>query len=193
MRFPFVATRVDSATFRFDVSGGGFADAVRVALPVRPEYHPRVHTLAGAVRDTATVELALPAGIDPARSRLSVSLGVSPLPMIRGMAQTLHVYPYYCSEQVISSAMPLIALYARSGSRAIDLLTGDPRADIARAVEMLSQAPTRATAASATGRPTTGRAAWLSAYAGVVLLEARDVGVRVDSAVLSRLAAYLTQ
>ena len=51
---------------------------------------------------------ALPEGIDPARSRLSVNIGVSPLPMIRGMAQRLHVYPYYCSEQVVSAAMPLI-------------------------------------------------------------------------------------
>ncbi len=89
VRFPFVAGRIDSATFRFDVSGGGYADAVRVSLPVRPEYHPRVHTLAGVVRDTATVELTLPADIDPARSRLTVNAGVSALPVVRGMSDAL--------------------------------------------------------------------------------------------------------
>jgi uncharacterized protein YfaS (alpha-2-macroglobulin family) len=33
--------------------------------------------------------------------------------------------------------------------------------------------------------------AWLSAYAGIVLLEARDIGVKVDTAVLSRVAHYV--
>ncbi|HMA22681.1 MAG TPA: hypothetical protein VKP00_01775, partial [Gemmatimonadaceae bacterium] len=33
--------------------------------------------------------------------------------------------------------------------------------------------------------------AWLSAYAGIVLLDARDVGVTVDTTVLSRLARYV--
>jgi len=190
VRFPFVATRVDSAAFRFDVSGDGYADAVRVALPVRPEYHPRVHALAGVLRDTATVELALPAGIDPARSRLSVNVGVSPLPMIRGMAETLHIYPYYCSEQVISAAMPLIALYRAQRQTGMQLLKADPRPDIARAVDILSRRQ-RSDGAIGYWSANDWSSAWLSAYAGIVLLEARDIGVKVDTAVLSRVAHYV--
>src|SRR3954468_10362887 len=47
VRFPFLATHGDTATFRFDVTGDtpGYADAVRVSLPIRPEYHPRAHTV----------------------------------------------------------------------------------------------------------------------------------------------------
>jgi uncharacterized protein YfaS (alpha-2-macroglobulin family) len=190
VRFPFLATRVDSAAFRFDVSGDGYADAVRVALPVRPEYHPRVHALAGVLRDTATVELALPAGIDPDRSRLSVNVGVSPLPMIRGMAETLHIYPYYCSEQVISTAMPLIALYRAQRQTGMHLLKADPRSDITRAVEMLSRRQ-RSDGGIGYWSATDWSSAWLSAYAGIVLLDARDAGVKVDTAVLSRLARYV--
>jgi uncharacterized protein YfaS (alpha-2-macroglobulin family) len=110
VRFPFRASRGDSATFRFDVTAGRDADAVRVSLPVRPDHHPRAHTIAGVVRDTATVELALPAGIDPERSRLSLNLGTSPLATIRGIQQQLHVYPYYCTEQVVSTATPILAI-----------------------------------------------------------------------------------
>src|SRR5262249_7160661 len=95
VRFPFAATRGDSAGFRFDVTGeNGMADAVRVTLPVRPEYHPVAHTIAGVVRDTATVDFTLPSGIDAARSRLSINIGVSPLAMIRGIGEQMHVYPY---------------------------------------------------------------------------------------------------
>ena len=51
------------------------------------------HTIAGVLRDTATVELALPAGIDPARSRLSLNLGTTPLATIRGIQQSLRDLP----------------------------------------------------------------------------------------------------
>jgi alpha-2-macroglobulin len=191
VRFPFVAGRGDSASFRFDVTGSGDADAVRVAVPIRPDQHPRATTFAGVLRDTATVEMALPPGVDAARSRLSLSIGVSPLATIAGMSQSLHIYPYYCSEQVISTAVPLIALYGaqRQGGRA--LLRGNPERDIALAVAMLSRRQ----------RPDGGigywssndwSTSWLSAYAGIVLLDARDVGVAVDSAVLERLARFVT-
>jgi alpha-2-macroglobulin len=141
VRFPFRASRDgvgDSATFRFDVTSGGDADAVRVMLPVRPDYHPRAHTIAGVLRDTATVELALPAGIDPKRSRVTFFLGQSPLATIRGAYESLHVYPYYCTEQVVSTATPIIALYR--AQREIGAGTTDAvRRDIARAVEMLTR------------------------------------------------------
>ena len=135
VRFPFRATRGDSATFRFDVTGGRDADAVRVSLPVRPDYHPRAHTIAGVLRDTATVELALPAGIDPERSRLSLNVGTSPLATIRGIEQQLHVYPYYCTEQVVSTATPILALYR--AQRQAGVAANDRwKRDIARAVDM---------------------------------------------------------
>src|SRR5262249_53627892 len=131
-------------------------------------------------------------GIDPAKSRLSVSVGVSPLPVIRGMARTLHVYPYYCSEQVISVAMPLVALYRAERESKLNFLAGDPRGDIARAVDMLSRRQ-RTDGGIGYWASTDWSSAWLSAYAGIVLLEARDAGIAVDAKVLSNLAEYLTR
>jgi uncharacterized protein YfaS (alpha-2-macroglobulin family) len=192
VRFPFQATRTDSATFRFDVTGDRDADAVRVTLPVRPDYHPRAFTVAGVVRDTASVELLLPAGIDPARSMLSLSLGVSPLATIRGMQQSLHIYPYYCSEQVISTATPIIALYRVQLQNGVRLLTGDDRTEVVVPVQMHNR---RQPVDGGIGYWSSNdwSSAWLSAYAGSVLLDARELGVPVDSAVLDRLASYLTE
>ena len=193
VRFPFVATRGDSAVFRFDVTGSGGGrdtDAVRAALPVRPDHHPSAQTVAGVLRDTASVEIALPADIDPERSQLSLSLGASPLAMIRGMSGSLHIYPYYCSEQVISAAVPLIALYraqlqnggAKPGVAAL--------AEITRGIETLSRRQ-RVDGAIGYWSPVDWSTAWLSAYAGIVMLDARDAGIPVDSMVLHRLATYV--
>ena len=190
VRFPFRATRGDSATFRFDVTGGHDADAVRVSLPVRPDYHPRAQTIAGVLRDTATVELALPAGIDPERSRLSLNLGTSPLATIRGIEQRLHVYPYYCTEQVVSTATPILALY-RAQRQAGVATKEAPRRDIARAVDMLTRRQ-RADGGIGYWSPNDWTSVWLSSYAGIVLLEAREAGVPVDTMVLSRLAAFVS-
>ena len=186
VRFPFQAMRGDSASFRFDVTDDRDADAVRVTIPVRPDHHPVAHTIAGVLRDSATVELALPAGIDAERSRLSLNVGLSPLATIAGIGRELHVYPYYCTEQVISSAVPLIALV-----RARSVGAGDPqRRDVVRAVQMLSSRQ-RADGGIGYWSATDWTSPWLSAYAGTVLLDARDAGVAVDSLVLDRLAGYL--
>jgi uncharacterized protein YfaS (alpha-2-macroglobulin family) len=193
VRFPFLATHSDTATFRFDVADDrpGDADAVRVSIPVRPEYHPRAHTVAGVMRDTATVELSLPANIDPARSRLSISLGSSPLASIRGMSEGLRVYPYECTEQVVSAATPIVALYRAQVQRQTELLPGNPRSEIETAVVTLLRRQ-RTDGGIGYWSSTDWSTAWLSAYAGAMLLDARDAGVKVDSAALSRVAQYVS-
>lgn len=194
VRFPFQAMRGDSAVFRFDVTGDrpGDADAVRVMLPVRPEYHPLAHTIAGVLRDTATIDVPLPPGIDPARSRLSVSIGSSPIAMVKGIAETIRIYPYYCSEQIVSSAIPLIALYRAQKQGAATITSAGTISDITRAVETLSRRQ-RTDGAIGYWTGSDWSTPWLSAYAGMVLIEARDVGVKVDTVVLSHLASYVTR
>ena len=91
-----------------------------------------------AERDTKEIELALPAGIDPERSRLSLNLGTSPLATIRGMQQSLHVYPYYCTEQVVSTATPIIAIYRAQRQSGVATVEA-PRREIARAVDLLAR------------------------------------------------------
>ncbi|MEP6572188.1 MAG: Ig-like domain-containing protein [Gemmatimonadota bacterium] len=182
----------DSATFRFKVTGGADQDAVQNRLAIQPAYRPRAYTLTGIVEDTATAEFLLPSDIDPARSRLELSLGASPLSVIRGLGYELKVYPYYCTEQVSSAAQPIIALYrAQQAIPGKPLLKGNPRHEIETAVAMISrrQRPDGGIGYWNAGDWTTP---WLSAYAGITLIEARSVGVAVDDSVLARLGRYLT-
>ena len=192
VRFPFDARPGDSASFRFDVTDDKNADAVKVTIPIRPDHHPVAHTIAGALLDTATVAFALPTNIDPARSRLTLSVGLSPLAAIRGMYRTMRVYPYDCTEQVSSEATPIIALY-RLHSRGSDQALGvDPRREIERAVAVLTSRQ-RSDGAIGYWSSHDWSTPWLSAYAGRVLVDARAVGVKVDSTVLVKLAEYLTR
>jgi uncharacterized protein YfaS (alpha-2-macroglobulin family) len=189
VRFPFRALPGDSAAFRFDATSGKDADAVRVSVPVRPAFHPQFLTVSGTVRDSATVRLALPEGLDLARSRVDVTLGSSPLAMLRGLYDQFHVYPYYCSEQVTSVGMPLIALWRARGLDGAGAAR-DPRRDLERAVEMLSLRQ-RTDGGIGYWSASDWTSPWLSAYAGRFLLEAKRGGIAVSDSVLARLGDYL--
>lgn len=194
-RFPFAvarsATAGDSVTFRFRASAGRDVDAVQKRVVVRADYRPRAYVASGVVRDTASVELLLPEGIDPARSRLELSVGGSPLAIARGAWEYLHVYPYYCTEQTTSTGMPLVALYRAKQLGGADLeLPARARHDLELAVELLSKRQ-RSDGGIGYWSPTDWTTPWLSAYAGTFLLEARAVGIAVEDSVLVRLAGYL--
>ncbi len=181
----------DSATFRFRVTGAGDADAVQQRLAVQPAFRPRAWTVAGVLVDTATAEFRLPDAIDLARSRLQLTLGGSPLSVIRGLSYQLRVYPYYCTEQASSAAQPIIALYqAQKGLKGVILLKGNPRADIELAVSLLSRRQ-RADGGIGYWGSEDWTTPWLSSYAGMTLLAARGAGIAVDDSVLARLARYL--
>jgi uncharacterized protein YfaS (alpha-2-macroglobulin family) len=190
VRFPFRTTRGDSASFRFDASMDGASDAVRVGIPIRPDYYPRAFTVSGLLGDTGSAELVLPAGIDPVRSRVTFTLGASPFALLRGVYDRFHVYPYYCTEQVVSVAAPLLALYTARDVLADSAVGANTRAELERAVQLVS------------GRQLTGggigywspddwTSPWLSAYAGNFLLGARAAGITVSDSVLARLGDYL--
>ncbi|HEX8694584.1 MAG TPA: MG2 domain-containing protein [Longimicrobium sp.] len=188
-RFHFRAPAGDSAVFRFGVTGGGEADAVEVRVPVRPANRPVVHTVAGVLRDTATVEFVLPAEIDPARSRLELGFGTSPLALVREYRRRLEVYPYWCTEQISSGALPLIALY-RAREAGPTLAANETRGQIEGVVRTLSRRQ-RADGGIGLWDEDDWTSPWLTAYAGRVLLEARAAGVAVSDSVLDRMAAYL--
>jgi hypothetical protein len=180
----------DSSTFRFRVSGAGDSDAVQARLAVKPAFRPRAWTVAGVLLDTATADFDLPAGLDPGRSRLTINLGSSPLSVIKGVNQALYVYPYGCTEQVSSSAQPIIALYRAQVQLRTTLLKGNPKKEIATAVAILTsrQRPDGGIGYWGSSDWTTP---WLSSYAGLTLLDARAAGVAVDDSVLARLGGYL--
>ncbi len=191
VRFDFRGLPGDSASFRFDARSGPDADAVRIALPVRSPYRPRAYTVAGVLQDTAGVEILLPPGIDPARSEVVVSLGTSPLTVIRGAERWLRVYPYWCTEQLSSGAQPLIALLKAGKRLRQDSLAGPRiRADLERVVATLLRRQ-REDGGIGIWSGTDWTTPWLSSYAGQVLLDARDLGIPVGDSALAKLGRYL--
>jgi hypothetical protein len=190
VRFRFEAEPGDSATFQFDARADADRDAVRLSVPVRPDYHPLAATIAGAVRDTTTATFTLRDDIDPERSTVTIGFGSSVFTIIEGARQELRVYPYYCTEQLSSTALPIVALYRARLQVGMEEEAGALADELASAVRLISR---RQNPSGGIGYWSAGdwSSPWLSSYAGRVLLEARDAGIAVDSTVLADLAGYL--
>ena len=192
VRFTFRGAPGDTAAFQFKASSGDDADAVETRLPIRLPYHPRAFEVAGTLVDSASAQFVFPEPIDPDRSRLVLSYGASPLALIRGYRETLRIYPYECSEQIASVALPLIALYrAQLQLGGKPLVSGDPKREIQEAVALLSGRQ-RDDGAIGLWSKSDWSTPWLSAYAGRTLLAARAAGVAIDDSMIQRLATYLT-
>ncbi len=192
VRFDFRAEPGDSAAFRFDVSGAGDQDAVRLAIPIRPAFRPRLATVAGVVIDSTRVTLDISADADVARSKVTLNLGSSPGALLKGYSEDLRVYPYLCSEQVSSVALPIVALYRarkQAGPEAGD--TVKLKADIDRAVGMLTRRQRDDGAIGLWGARDWSSPS-LTAHAGAVLLEAKAAGFPVRDTVIAAIAGYLT-
>ncbi len=186
VRFPFRVPTGNSVTFRFDVAGGGERDAVQNTIPVRPDGRPVQASVSGMIAREGTLTLPWLDNADVERSSLSLSLGASPLALVRAAAERARVYAWACTEQIASTALPLIALVAADQAPATAL------PDLARVVRTLEQ---RQRSDGGFGYWSSGdwTTPWLTAHAALVLVEARNVGVHVDSSTLLRAADYLRQ
>ena len=140
VRFPFVATRVDSATFRFDVSGGGFADAVRVVASGAPGISSaRSHARRRAARHGDGGARASRRHRPRALASLGEPRRVTAADDSRHGADAprLSVLLLRAGGQRGDAAHRALPRAAADGH--CRLLTSDPRGDIARAVDMLSR------------------------------------------------------
>jgi uncharacterized protein YfaS (alpha-2-macroglobulin family) len=191
VRFDFSAVPADSATFRFAVAGARDSDAVQLRLPVLPPSRAGAVTASGILRDSATLSFTLPGGLDLARSRLTLSLGSSPIALLRSYGSYFAVYPYDCSEQVASALAPLLGLYrARkaAGAEAGDTVRLQREIRAGVAVLVRRQRPNGGIGLWSADDWTSP---WLSVHAGTVLLEAREAGFSVSDSVVARLTEYL--
>ena len=193
VRFDFTGLPGDSASFRFDVAGNGDRDAVLTRLPIRPDFHPRATTVAGVVQDTATVTITLPAGTDPARTRLELSTGTSPWAMLRGLDREMKLYEWYCTEQVVSTATPLLELWKAQQLGADSLVRADAKARLELAIRVVVRRQRDDGAIALWDDGQGWSSPWLTAYAADFLANAKGAGFTVDPAVLSNAARWLAQ
>jgi uncharacterized protein YfaS (alpha-2-macroglobulin family) len=185
----------DSAVIRFDVQGGTYADAVETTIPMRPPYSPRHHAVAGVARGDSTIRMTLPRGIDPARSRLTLRVGASPLPIIRAAYEWVSVYPFYCSEQLTSVGNVILAVLRLEQSGVLDSTEAPTSAMLRGHLQFIVDELARRQAAyGGIGYWTRDgwTDLWISSYAGTLLVEARAAGFEVDPMAIDRLVKFVT-
>lgn len=191
-RFDWIARPGTSGKATLAVSGGGLQDAVALELPVRPDQHARAQSIVALVRDSTTLRFTLPTGIDPVRSRLTIRVGPTPLPVIRTWVSYLDTYAYACTEQLASAARGVIALLQLHQARAARL--PDVPMLRVRLHAIVRQLATRQRVDGSFGYWSSG--SWttpqLSTYVGEVLLDARDLDIAVPQEVIDRLERYLS-
>ena len=185
----------DSAVIRFDVQGGRYADAVETTVPMRPPYSPRYQAVAGVAHGDSTIRMTLPRGIDPVRSRLTLRVGASPLPIIRAAYEWVSVYPFYCSEQLTSVGNVILAILRLQQSGVLHSAAAPTTATLRGRLQFIVDELARRQAAyGGIGYWTrnTWTDPWISSYAGTLLVQARSAGLDVDRAVIDRIVRFVT-
>ena len=180
----------ETAVVQFRVDADTNTDVVDTPIPVRAPYSPRYHTASGIARDSATIRMLLPPDIDPKRSRLTLRVGTSPLPVIRAAYWQLEAYPYLCSEQLTSNGRVMVAMLRMQRAGLVDSTVAPTsktlRARLQFVVDELSrrQGPDGHIGYWFVSSWTSW---WLDSYAGMLMLDARDMGLNVDSSVVAGL------
>jgi uncharacterized protein YfaS (alpha-2-macroglobulin family) len=185
----------DSAVIRFDVQGGTYADAVETTVPVRAPYSPRYHAVAGVARGDSIIRMSLPHGINPVRSRLTLRVGASPLPIIRAAYEWVSVYPFYCSEQLTSAGNVILSVLRLQQSGLLDSAAAPTAATLRGRLQFIVDELARRQAVDGGigyWNRSTWTDPWISSYAGTLLVEARAAGFDVDSMVIDRIVRYVT-
>jgi len=141
----------------------------------------------------ALVPISVPASADPAHSTLAIQVSTSLVGGIEPALQYLLAYPHGCLEQIASRLVGLAA--ARELAPRLILSGWDEKRRAEAAVRALAEL---AALLHYDGGYRVWPDAWrsdpyLSAYALLALIEARDSGIQVDPARLTDLARYLKE
>ena len=191
LRFPMRVVAGDSVTVRLRGGTASAQDAVELTLPVSAAGHPRAHVVSGTMQGSAALALPAIEGIDVGRSRVTVQLGSSVLPLVRQLSDALSVYPYGCTEQLASAGRALLArvTFERVTNPAATLSD----ADRGQLESIVSRITARQQEEGGIGywERDGWTSPWLSAYATELLLDASAEGVSVPASVTQNVAAYL--
>jgi uncharacterized protein YfaS (alpha-2-macroglobulin family) len=190
-RFNFRVPADATAAVHLELRGIGELgnDAVATTIALAPVGTPRTHSVAGVLRDSTTVHLDLPAGIDKSRSTISIGFGSSPLAAIRNDYARLRAYPYYATECIASTGRALIALQhaeATLGEPSEGMDSATVRTDLQHAVDVILHREHDGWIYEWDDTPFI-IGPWENAYAGDLLIDAREHGAHVSGAGLARI------
>lgn len=186
---------------RLSVSGQGGADAVHIVresvLQVEPAQAPerQVRRLRLMPGDSRRLDAAWVAGYYPDSITASLTVSDRPPFNVQRIVGNLLTYPYGCTEQTISAALPWLLMDADSarlyGVKDFSPAARQDRVD--RALQRLSGMRGSSGAYSLWGGPAGARDVWLTAYAVGFLQDVRDRGFSVPETVLDRSRGWLLE
>lgn len=194
-RFAFAAGETGIGSVSLDVEGpGGFKVSRSYPIQVRTPYFPVTNVSTASLQpgETFLANAALVEPFVPGSAEVTVSFsrikGVEPGPLL----DSLYRYPYGCSEQLTSSAMPLLFVDVLGGEAG----RGPERAVRPRIQKAVNELLERQSADGAFGlwREGDGWATpWLGAYVTDFLYRAKAQGYAVPDAALDRSYQALAQ
>lgn len=204
VRFPIRAVPGKEAVFRFDVTSGKERDALQTTIPIREDTRPTITTAGATFATAGTLALAMGAPLDGpldyARSELKLFIGSSPLAVVRAAAERARSYPYLCTEQISSTALPLLALLNADRANAA-MIEANPAQRLAPATAVgdvaavLGTLTRRQRSDGGIGYWGAGdwTSPWLSAQTAMLFAEAKDAGLTVNDSTVARLVGYLQE
>ncbi|HEU4531984.1 MAG TPA: hypothetical protein VFR59_12400, partial [Steroidobacteraceae bacterium] len=124
-------TKLGPAKLRFTASSGEASARRTIGLSVRPATPFMTTTAAGSLRKSS-LDVPIERSMYPEHRTLEASLSLLPLAIGHGLVVYLDNYPYLCTEQLVSRAVPALvlaerpefgALQARGGATIEDLMS----------------------------------------------------------------------
>ncbi|MCL2872709.1 MAG: alpha-2-macroglobulin [Betaproteobacteria bacterium] len=114
-----------SGTLSLTASIGDKKSRLATAVSVRPATPYRQEFQAGTVAAGKEAELPMSRRLFPDHRKLAVNVSASPMVMADGLAAYLGEYPYSCTEQIVSQAIPALVLSHRPGFGEIKTKRGE--------------------------------------------------------------------
>lgn len=187
--FPARVDRVGEATFRFLATSPTGKDSVRVTRPVRTPAQLEAVALYGKTKTAEGHRLGQLDGVRPDMGQLDVTLASSALVGLEGGFEQLWDYPYACSEQLASRALPLLVLRDLASLYGVQA----PKDAERRIEDAVGQLVRRQRGDGGFGMwPESKQSApWVSAYVLWVLFEAGQRGHHVDKSSFERGVRFL--
>ncbi|OGQ90027.1 MAG: hypothetical protein A2289_15320 [Deltaproteobacteria bacterium RIFOXYA12_FULL_58_15] len=175
-----------SASLTFSAKGGGESGKYAATTSVRPATPLVVTVEAGSVTDS-NVDIPIQRILYPDLRKLEVGVSPLPLSLARGLAVYVEQFPYRCTEQLVSAAMPALILHDEPG---FGYDKSKARAAVAAAVNILRG---RQNSEGAFGfwAANSYVSDFQAVYAAHFLTEAKERGFTVPKEMLASALEYL--
>jgi hypothetical protein len=184
---------VGAQALTFNVSAGPHVVSRRVELSVRPLSLYRATVSSGMVRSRDRADVGGLREMWDAYAKRDALFANTPLVFVASLTATLDAFEHACSEQLISRAYPYLLWQAHPEWR--KPVGGDPQTANARWQELLAVMSARQNSEGGVGLwyATPVADDYVSAYLGLLLVEARERQLPVPSELDSKLKQYLKQ